>query len=270
MAGEWGSRCRSLGPHLLCLGVGGIDLTATQATAEGVAAEWGLELGSPFALSRYSYVAPVGDDVVLKVSWAGDEESLDESDALELWGGDGAVQLLRADKSRRALLEERAVPGTDISALPEHEATAVAVDIATKLWRPAAEPFRWVGDYVPRWLDDDQGVLTPLARELYESLGVGREWLVHGDFHHHNILRHGDRFVAIDPKPYLADREYDVYTWLHNPLPYRMDRETTEQRIAAFVAAGLDDYRIRAWAIIRGAYLGGRGVEGAILRSLLD
>jgi hypothetical protein len=33
------------------------------------------------------------------------------------------------------------------------------------------------------------------------------------------------------------------------------DREQTERRIAAFVAAGLDDFRIRAWTVIRGAYL---------------
>lgn len=250
--------------------MGGVDLTETQETAEAIAVEWGVELGSPFALSRYSYVAPVADDAVLKVSWAEDEESLDESDALALWGGNGAVRLVRADKSRRALIEERAVPGDDISELPEDEATAIAVDIGTKLWRPAGAPFRWVGDYVPRWLDDEPGELTPLARELYSSLDPSREWLVHGDFHHHNILRHGERFVAIDPKPYLADREYDVYTWLHNPLPYVMNRETTEKRIAAFVAAGLDDYRIRAWAIIRGAYLGGEGVEATVLGKLLD
>ena len=92
---------------------------------------------------------------------------------------------------------------------------------------------------------------------------------MHGDFHHHNILRHGDGYVAIDPKPYRADREYDVYTWLHNPLPYVMDRETTEARIAAFVAAGLDDELIRKWAVVRGAYLGGQGVEAAVLRALL-
>jgi streptomycin 6-kinase len=250
--------------------MGGVDLTATQATAEAVAAEWGLELGSPFMLSRYSYVAPVADDAVLKVSWAEDEESLDEGEALTLWGGNGAVRLLRADKSRRALLEERAVPGDDISELPEHEATAVAVELATRLWVRAGEPFRWIGDHVPRWLENEPGELTPLARELYASLDIGREWLVHGDFHHHNILRHGDRFVAIDPKPYLGDREYDVYTWLHNPLPYTMDPETTEHRIAAFVAAGLDEYRIRAWAIIRGAYLGGEGVEAEVLGALLD
>jgi hypothetical protein len=33
------------------------------------------------------------------------------------------------------------------------------------------------------------------------------------------------------------------------------DREQTERRIAAFVAAGLDDFRIRAWTVIRGSYL---------------
>ena len=30
------------------------------------------------------------------------------------------------------------------------------------------------------------------------------------------------------------------------------DREQTERRIAAFVAAGLDDFRIRAWTVDQG------------------
>lgn len=249
----------------------GVDLTATQATAEAVAAEWGVELGLPFALSRYSYVAPVADDAVLKVAWAEDDESLDESDALERWAGNGAVRLLRADKTRRALLEERAVPGDDISELPEDEATAIAVDIATQLWVPAGEPFRWIGDHVPRWLDNEPGELTPLARELYASIEISREWLIHGDFHHHNILRHGDRFVAIDPKPYLGDREYDIPSFLWNPLSYDMtDRAKTERRIAAFVAVGLDDFKIRAWTAIRGSYLGADAEEAELIRSLFD
>ena len=253
-----------------------VDLTATQATAEEVAAEWGLSLGEPFALSRYSYVAPVGEDAVLKVAWSGDDESLDEGEALELWDGSGAVRLLRADKGRRALLLERAVPGSDISELPEDEAVAIAVEVATHLWVRAGAPFRWVGDSVPTWLDNaeregGEGTeLIPLAREVYASLEAGREWLTHGDFHHHNILRHGDRFVAIDPKPYLADREYDLYSFLRNPLDYRMvDRAETERRIAAFVAAGLDDFKIRAWAVVRGAYLGGDSEEAALLAALL-
>ena len=246
-----------------------LDLSSSKATALEVAREWGLELGVPFALSNVSYVAPAGD-TVLKVAWDGDSESLHEGDALELWDGDGAVRLLR--RSGRALLEERAVPGDDLSALPDDEATAIAVDIASRLWRRAGAPFRPAAAEVPRWLDDAEGEggkLVPLARELFAELRSGADWLVHGDFHHHNILRRDDRYVAIDPKPYLADREYDVPSFLWNPMYHRMeDREQTERRIAAFVAAGLDDFRIRAWTVIRGAYL--RPTLGDRIRALIE
>jgi streptomycin 6-kinase len=232
------------------------DLSVAKATALEAAREWGLHLGEQFAFSNFSYVAPAGR-AVIKVAWEGDDESLHEGDAFELWDGDGAVRLLR--RSGRALLEERATPGSDLSALPDEEATAIAVDIASRLWRPAQLPFRPVAPEVSRWLDRAEregSELVPLARELFRELNPGADWLVHGDFHHHNILRHGARFVAIDPKPYLADREYDVPAFLWNPFDNRMqDRAQTEQRIAAFVAAGLDDFRIRAWTVIRGAYL---------------
>lgn len=247
-----------------------VDLSGARATAEAVAREWGLSLGEPFALGRYSFVAPAGDDLVLKVAWPEDDESLHESEALALWDGDGAVRLRRYDESRRVLLVERARPGTDISDLGDDEAIAVAVSVGAKLWRPAAGPFREVRDQLERWLAADPSPLTPLARELLGSLEPAGACLVHGDFHHHNVLRHRDGFVAIDPKPYLADREYDVYPWLHNPLPYRMTKERTERRIARFVDAGLDGYRIRAWAVVRGAYLTDDPAEQAILRGLLD
>lgn len=244
-----------------------VDLTHTCLRAQALAREWKLELGEPFAMAYHSFAAPVGDDTVLKVHWEGDTESLHEAEALELWGGHGAVRLLR--KGERALLEERAMPGTDISGLPEREATALAVATATKLWRRAGAPFRPVADEVPGWLERYPSELTPLALELWESFEPGSEWLVHGDFHHHNILRHGDGYVAIDPKPYLSDREYDVYSWLYNPIEYVMDLETTERRIATFAAAGLDEQRIRTWAVVRGAYLSGQGVVADVLRALV-
>jgi streptomycin 6-kinase len=234
----------------------GLDLTLAKATALQVAQEWGLALGEPFALSYVSYVAPAGG-AVLKVPWEGDDESLHEADALEVWNGDAAVRLLR--RSGRSLLLERASPGDDLWRLPEDEATAVAVKVASRLWRPARPPFRPVAPEIPRWLDAAEregSENVPLARRLLAEIDPGADWLVHGDFHHHNILRHGDRYVAIDPKPYLADREYDLPSFLWNPLDNEMeDREQTERRIAAFVAAGLDDFRIRAWTVIRGAYL---------------
>jgi streptomycin 6-kinase len=211
------------------------------------------------------------------VTPAADDESDQEADALELWNGSGAVRLLRVDREHRAMLLERAEPGTDISELPEDEATAIAVEVGLRLWQPAGEPFRWIGDHVPRWLDraersEQQGSgLVPLARELYASLDVGRDVLVHGDLHHHNILRAGDRYVAIDPKPMLGEPEYDVPSFLRNPIGrgYGMELAATERRLAAFAAAGLDEVRMRTWALIRCAYLGAGEDETRVLRSLV-
>jgi streptomycin 6-kinase len=256
------------------------DLAPLERIAHEVAAEWGVKLGPPFALSRYSYVAPAGSDAVLKVTPPDDDESDEEADALALWDGDGAVRLLARDRERRALLVERARPGSDISELPDDEATAIAVDVAARLWRPAGEPFRWIGDYVPRWLEQAERSsrpatnLLPLARELYESLEVGRSTLVHGDFHHHNILDAGPcrGHLAIDPKPMLGEPEFDVPSFLWNPLSYRMRLDVTERRLAAFAEAGLDDLPIRAWTVIRGAYLGAAEAdedEVAVLRALV-
>lgn len=253
------------------------DLAPLAEIARRVSAEWELELGPAFAMSNVSYAAPAGNDAVLKVLLPGDDESDHDADALALWNGDGAVRLLRHDRERGVLLLERARPGDDISKLPEDEGTAIAVEVGLRLWRPAGEPFRWIGDHVPRWLDNaersagERNELIPLARELYESLEVGRATLVHGDFHHHNILDGGDRgFLAIDSKAMLGEPEFDVPSFLWNPLPYRMRPDVTERRIAAFAAAGLDEERIRAWAVIRGAYLGAGTGGVPVLRALLD
>jgi streptomycin 6-kinase len=182
---------------------------------------------------------------------------LHEPEALALWDGDGAVRL--RGRYGRAVLEERAVPGDDLAAVPEPEAVAVATAIASRLWRRAQPPFRPAVPEVRRWLDGAANTgseLVPQARELLEEINDTEQWLVHGDFHHHNILRHGDRYVAIDPKPYAADREYDVPSFLWNPRDNPFDdRVQIENRIAAFVGAGLNDRRIRAWTVIRGAYL---------------
>ena len=250
----------------------GFDLRVAKATALEAARMWGVEVGPPFAFSNVSYVAPAGHDAVVKVAWEGDEESVHEGDALELWDGDASVRLLR--RSGGALLEERAVPGDDISGLDDERATAVALEVATRIWRPATRPFQPVEPEIHRWLDRAEtggSELVSLARDLFAKLGPKADWVVHGDFHHHNILSHGPRFVAIHPKPYLAEREYDVRSFLRDSLGNPLEhRAKTERRIAAFVASGLDDYRIRAWMVIRGVYLRNERDYAKRIRALLD
>jgi hypothetical protein len=48
------------------------------------------------------------------------------------------------------------------------------------------------------------------------------------------------------------------------------NRAETERRIAAFVSLGLADFRIRAWTVIRGAYLRSRPDYAERIRALLD
>ena len=231
------------------------DIAALEVVAREVAAEWGLELGPRFPLARHGFVAPAGEDAVLKVTPAVYRETDLEPNALAHWNGDGAVRLLRHDGKRRAFLLERAQPGTDLAGLPDDEATAIAVAVGLRLWRHADGPFPWIGDHVPAWLDEEPNELTSFARDLFASLEVGRTTLVHGDFHHQNILDAGDRYVAIDPQPFLGEPEFDVPPWLWNPLPCRLRVDLLESRLAAFAAAGLDEERIRIWTVIRGAYL---------------
>ncbi len=229
-----------------------------------------------FRSSCHAYVAPTSAGTVLKVTSPEDDEADEEAEALELWGGDGAVRLLRHESGSRAMLLERARPGDDISGLPEHEATAIAVEVGTRLWRRAGSPFRWIGDHVPRWLDNAERArgpsaeLIPLARRMHASLEVGRSCLVHGDLHHHNILATAGGSVAIDPKPMLGEREFDVPPFFWNPIAQRMTLDLAQARLEAFAAAGLDPAKMRAWVVIRGACLGVDEGDVAVLRALIS
>ena len=227
------------------------------ATAHEVAAEWGVTLGERLPAGRFSFVAFAGEDAVLKVVPVEDDEADHEADALALLDGDGAVRLLRHDARRRTMLLERARPGDEASTLPEAEAIKVAIAAAKKFWRPAerGHPFRWIGEHIPRWLDNaGDHELVHVAKDLYARLDVDDRTLVHGDFHHHNLLRHGDRWLVIDPKPMVGEPEFDVPPLLWNPIG--PTKRHVESCIAAFASAGLREDRIRKWGIIRGAYLG--------------
>ena len=229
------------------------------ATAREAAAEWNVELGEMIEAGRFSYVAFAGDDAILKVVPVEDDEADHEADALALLAGDGAVRLLRQDRERRAMLIERARPGFDASGLSEYEAIRVATAAAKRFWRPAARghPFRWIGDYVPRWLDNaGDHYLVRQAKEIYATMSPADTTLVHGDFHHHNLLSHDGGWVVIDPKPMVGEPEFDVPTFLWNPIGHLPAKDDIERWIAAFAEGGLDASLIRKWAIVRGTYQG--------------
>jgi hypothetical protein len=67
----------------------------------------------------------------------------------------------------------------------------------------------------------------------------------------------------------LGEPEYDIPSFLWNPMPHRMVPDVTERRLAAFATAGLSQERMRVWTVVRGAYLRADADEIEVIRALL-
>jgi streptomycin 6-kinase len=173
--------------------------------ADACADAWSLTLGEPFQNAFASLALPAtrddGSAAVLKIQFP-DRESQHEAAALELMGGDGAVRLLAYDAERRALLLERADPGTPLKDLEPDEALDVLVGLLPRLWKPADAPFRPLADEAAWWagsLPDDyeragrpfERGLLDAALEAIEALGgsQGEQVLVNQDMHADNVIR---------------------------------------------------------------------------------
>jgi streptomycin 6-kinase len=219
-----------------------------------------------------SIVVPVrtgaSASAVLKITFAGDDESLHEHLALQHWGGHGAVRLLRADPRRRALLLDRIGP-RDLRDVGDLEACEVVADLYRRLHRPALPQLRPLTGYVERWTDDLAALprSAPLPRRLVaQAVSLGRAFVedpasvgrvVHGDLHYTNVLAGADGtqpWLAIDPKPMSGDPHYELAPMLWNRFEELAGdvRNGVRRRFHALVdAAGLDEERARSWVVFR-------------------
>jgi streptomycin 6-kinase len=208
-------------------------------TIEACAARWSLEVGPPVLPLFYNYVAHAtrsdGARLVLKVCFP-DDETPTEREALRLFDGRGAVQLIDADEERSALLLERLEPGTKLSELCETDdegATSAAVDVMRSLRRPAplVHDFPTVADWgkgFSRHRASFDGKTGPLPARLFdEAEALFRELndsaaepvLLHADLHQGNIIAASrEPWLAIDPKGIVGEHAYEVGALLRNPI----------------------------------------------------
>jgi streptomycin 6-kinase len=203
-----------------------------------------------------------GDEAVLKVQEP-HRESEREADALRLWDGDGAIRLLDHEPAEHALLLERCVPGTPLSAAGAETALDVFVELLPRLWKPAGPPFRslaaeaawWAGSLEETW----ERFERPFERKLLDAaLEVLRELphtqgpqvLLHQDLHGDNVLAaQREPWLAIDPKPLAGEREFGIAPIVRSrelghsraEVIGRFDRLTSE--------LDLDRERARGWTI---------------------
>jgi streptomycin 6-kinase len=238
---------------------------------EEAAQKWELTLGEPLLLS-YNYVCAAkradGTDVVLKLG-VPNRELKSELAALRLFNGDGACRLLEADDDRYMFLLERLKPGEMLTTLKDdEEATHIAADVMTHLWRkpPSDEGFIKLSEWFaaldglrpryaggtgpfPKWLVERVESLLP---ELFAD--PNPPVLMHGDFHHFNVLSSERGWLAIDPKGVIGPAGYECGPLLMNPIPdfpYRPEAvRQTERRIAILSERlGFTREHIRDWGL---------------------
>ncbi len=235
--------------------------------------KWSIEATGPRPDLSYNYVTGAvredGSRVMLKMG-VPHRELYSEMKTLEAFGGDGCVRLLQSDRDLGAMLLEYVVPGTPLSKIEDdEEATRIACDVLRRLHRPPPEnsTFRTVAqrakdlEKLRARFDGGTGpfptVLVEKAERFFEALiaSTTEEALLHGDFHHDNIL-HSDRdgWIVIDAKGVIADPVYEISTFLFNPLRILVTvprpKRLLERRVDIFAAElGLDRQRILSWGL---------------------
>jgi streptomycin 6-kinase len=235
-----------------------------------VIADWQLAPDGPARHGATSLVLPVrttaGRPAVLKLGMPHDEAQ-HEHLALRTWGGHGAVQLLRADPRRRALLLERLHADEDLTSLWDLEACEVVAGCYSRLHVPAIPQLRRLSSHVGAWTDRLAALPSdaPVPRRLVEqAVSLGRAFvgdeatdarLIHGDLHYANVLA-GERepWLVIDPKPMAGDPHYEVAPMLWNRWPELAGdvRGGVRRRFHTIVdAALLDEDRARDWVVVR-------------------
>jgi streptomycin 6-kinase len=191
--------------------------------------------------------------------------------ALRIFNGRGIARLLECDKGKKVMLLERLQPGTMLESLvPEQDAqaTSILAEVMRRLWRPVPGEHNFptvehlghdltqirvryagaCGPFPPRLVDEAIDLFAALSASVEVSM------LLHGDLQHHNILRSGETWLAIDPKGVVGDPGYEVGASFYNPMPRILEVPNLEQLLARRVAQlseelGMQRARIRGWGL---------------------
>ncbi len=251
---------------------GGKFLAVLPDLIEEVSGRWGISDIEPVPNLSFHFVAFAKrsyEDVVLKIGIP-NPELINEITALKLFNGSGACQLLESDEERGFLLLERLKPGRMLAELEnDDERTAIAADVMQNIWHPL-ESGSLPGIFIQlsNWFNGLKkirphfnGGTGPFPKELLERVEAflpelfadKNIKLMHGDFHHFNILSSARGWLVIDPKGVIGPAGYETGPLMINPwntLPDKISFQRRAERRASILAERLGWRRdlILKWA----------------------
>ena len=272
------------------------DLIAEAST------RWGLTDVQPAPILSYNFVAFANrgnNNVVLKMG-VPNREMKSEMATLRLFNGEGACRLLECDEERYWMLLERLNPGVMLSTLEDDdEATHIAAEVMKKIWRNMDS-----GSLLPNsqeqeisqkqasgfqnfirlsdWFDGLKqlrpmfnGGTGPFNEKLVERAESSVKdffvenhmpVLMHGDFHHFNILSSERGWLVIDPKGVIGPAGYEVGPLMINPWSDFSDgnkiRLSVKRRVDILHEhLGFERERILEWSLAHAVLSAWWGIE---------
>jgi streptomycin 6-kinase len=263
-------------------------LNTLPATIANCVRMWDLKLEEQYEDLSFQYVIRArradGSPVVLKLGVPRDE--LDgEVQALRLYAGRGVVRLLGSDHALGALLLERIEPGFQLAQLAHRDdiaATTVGATAARALLMLGVSPDEAssgaisLGSIENEWSQAFDGYRARVGRSagplpadmvreaerrfdrLLSSSAVSDQIMLHGDLHHHNILKssiENDAWIVIDPKGVIGEPACEVSAFLRNPgsvvATIKDPQGLMHRRVEALASVtDLDPLRIRDWGVV--------------------
>ena len=236
---------------------------------------WGLTDIQPVPNLSYNFVAfaKKGDEEVILKMGVPNSEQASEMAALRLFNGEGACQLLDCDEERGAFLLERLNPGIMLAELKDDdERTHIAIDVMRNLiFRRGGvtPPLQNKFIQLSAWFDDLKTVRSkfdggtgPFPKEIFErvesflpELFADEDVnLIHGDFHHFNILKSERGWIVIDPKGVIGPAGYEIGPLMINPWGSLADgtsfKVQTKRRMDIFSERlGWEREKIIQWSV---------------------
>ncbi len=232
-------------------------------------------------------ILPQGEENVVLKMGVPNSEMLSEMEALRLFNGEGACKLLDYDEEKYWMLLERLNPGVMLATLEDdEEATRIATEVMKRIWRPMessglplVQEHTLTGTRAPAlhkfiklsdWFDGlkklrpmfnggtgplNEKLVQRVERSVHDFFAENHNpVLMHGDFHHSNILLSERGWLVIDPKGVIGPACYEVGPLLMNPWGDLLNESNiqliTKRRIEILHEhLGFERERIHEWGL---------------------
>ena len=230
---------------------------------------WSLKINALFPNLSYHFVAPGtfddGSEAVVKIGFPGEAHNiLNERDILAYLDGKSVNRLLDFDEKHCAFLLEKLIPGENLKTVcgaDDQKAVAIAIETMRAFWQKPPE----VRDFPPleAWFDGLKRAASTAfdpkyaaqALRFFEELNSSsaEKMLLHGDFHHENILSaQRAAFLAIDPKGIVGHRAYDIAVFLINHAGWLKTAPDRRRKLTGAIemfsdAFEIEPYDLRRW-----------------------